>query len=312
MGRVRRARREIHHERLVRHQHLLLAHPGDGAIGQVLGQRVALLGRLGRLHGGRAFIEAGKVLVRLAADEAVEMFEARAGRPLVERPHGRDLPERHFVALAELRRRIAVELQDLRQRRLFLGPDAVVARRRRRHLGDRAHADGMMVPAGEKRLARRRAQSGRMEPVVLEPIGRKAFGGRACCTVRRTRSRRRSRHRRGERSRRSARPPAGAAARSAGTSYWDPWRRRSSARHASGQGSARCGEEACHLNQPQRSLPFGSASASRASGAKCQIRTPSTPPSGQPSNRSPRTDASRLIKTRMSATDGCSVRLGAR
>ena len=177
MGRVCRARREIHHERLVRHQHLLLAHPGDGAIGQVLGQRIALLGRFGRLHGGRAFIEAGKVLVRLAADEAVKMFEARAGRPLVERSHGRDLPERHLVALAELRRRIAVELQDLRQRRLLLGPDAVVAGRRRRHLGDRAHADGMMVPAGEKRLARRRAQSSRMESVVLQAVGRQAFGG---------------------------------------------------------------------------------------------------------------------------------------
>ncbi len=51
MGRVRCARREIHHERLVRHQRLLLTHPGDGAIGQILGQRIALLGRLGRLNG---------------------------------------------------------------------------------------------------------------------------------------------------------------------------------------------------------------------------------------------------------------------
>ena len=177
MGRVGRARREIHHERLVGHQHLLLAHPGDGAVREVFRQRIALLGRLGRLHGRCALIEPGKVLVRLAADEAVEMLEARTGRPLVERPHGRDFPIGHFVALAELRRRIAVELQDLGQRRFFLGPDAVVARRRRRHLGDRAHADGVMVSTGEKRLARRRAQSGRVEPIVLQPIGRKAFGG---------------------------------------------------------------------------------------------------------------------------------------
>ena len=156
MGRVRRARREIHHERLVGHQHLLLAHPGDGAIGEVLGERIALLGRLRRLHRRGALVEPGKVLVRLAADEAVKMLEARAGRPLMERAHGRDLPERDFVTLAELRGRIAVELQDLRQRRFFLGPDAVVARRGCRHLGDRAHADRMMVPAGEKRLTRRR------------------------------------------------------------------------------------------------------------------------------------------------------------
>ena len=227
MGRVGRARREIHEERLVGHQHLLLAHPGDGAVGQVLGERVAFLGRLGRLDGGRAFVEAGKVLVRLAADEAVEMLEARAGRPLVERPDGRDLPERHFVALAELRGRIAVELQDLRQRRLLLGPDAVVARRRGRHLGDRAHADRMMVSAGQQRLARGRAQSGRMEAVVLQAVGRKASRRWACGTVRQRRWTRRSRHRRAARSARSARLSAGAAARSADISCWDPWRRRS-------------------------------------------------------------------------------------
>ena len=46
VGRMGRAGREVHEERLVRHQRLLLAHPGDGAIGEVLGQRVALLGRL--------------------------------------------------------------------------------------------------------------------------------------------------------------------------------------------------------------------------------------------------------------------------
>ena len=41
--RVRRARREVDEERLVRHQRLLLAHPAHRAVGQVLGQVVALL-----------------------------------------------------------------------------------------------------------------------------------------------------------------------------------------------------------------------------------------------------------------------------
>ena len=43
---MRRPGREVHEERLVRHQRLLLAHPADGVVGQVLGEVVALLGRL--------------------------------------------------------------------------------------------------------------------------------------------------------------------------------------------------------------------------------------------------------------------------
>ena len=42
---VRGARREVHEERLVRHQRLLLPHPADRVVGQVLGEVVALLGR---------------------------------------------------------------------------------------------------------------------------------------------------------------------------------------------------------------------------------------------------------------------------
>ncbi len=34
---------EVHEERLVRHQRLLLAHPGDRAVGEILGEGVALL-----------------------------------------------------------------------------------------------------------------------------------------------------------------------------------------------------------------------------------------------------------------------------
>ncbi len=41
------ARREVHEERLVGHQRLLLAHPGDRLVGQVFGEVVALLGVFG-------------------------------------------------------------------------------------------------------------------------------------------------------------------------------------------------------------------------------------------------------------------------
>ena len=54
-----RAGREVHEERLVAHQRLLLARPGDGLVGQILGQVVALSGRLRGLDRGGAFIQAG-------------------------------------------------------------------------------------------------------------------------------------------------------------------------------------------------------------------------------------------------------------
>ena len=79
---VRGARREVHEERLVGHQRLLLAHPADRLVGQILGEVVALLGRLRRLDRRRALIQRRVPLVVLAADEAVEVLEpAAAGRP---------------------------------------------------------------------------------------------------------------------------------------------------------------------------------------------------------------------------------------
>ena len=122
-------RREVDEERLVGHERLLLADPADRAVGEVLGEVVALLGRRGRLDRGRALVQRRVPLVVLAADEAVERLEpAAARRPRVERAHRRGLPHRHLVALAELRRRVAVELQRHRQRRLRVRPQRAVAR----------------------------------------------------------------------------------------------------------------------------------------------------------------------------------------
>ena len=113
---------------------------------------------------------AGIPLVVLAADEAVEVLEpAAAGRPGVERARRARLPDRHLVAFAELRRRVAIELEGERERRLGVGQHRAVARRRGRDLGDAAHADRVMVAAGEQRLPRRRAQGGRVEARVAQP-----------------------------------------------------------------------------------------------------------------------------------------------
>ena len=56
-GAWRGAGREVHEERLVGHQRLLLAHPLDRLVRHVLGEVVALLGRLLRLDRRRAFVD---------------------------------------------------------------------------------------------------------------------------------------------------------------------------------------------------------------------------------------------------------------
>ena len=167
---------EVDEERLVRHQRLLLTHPADGPVGQVLGQVVALFGRGRRLDWRRPVVERRVPLVVLAADEPVERLEpTTTGRPGVERTHRRRLPHRHLVALAELRRRVSVQLQRHRQRRLGVRSQRVVAGRGRRRLGDAAHADRVMVAARQQRGSRRRAQGAGVEPVVPQPTGRQPF-----------------------------------------------------------------------------------------------------------------------------------------
>ena len=103
--RVAGARSEIHEERLVGHQRLLLARPLDRLVRHVFGEVVALFRRFLGLDWDRAFVDRRVPLVGFAADEAVEVLEAAAaGRPLIERAHRARLPHGHFVALAELRR----------------------------------------------------------------------------------------------------------------------------------------------------------------------------------------------------------------
>jgi hypothetical protein len=102
--RVRRARREVDKERLVRRDCLLLVDVADCLVGEILHQVVALFRRPRRLDRRRAVIEFRVVLVIFAADEAVEVLEARAGGPMIVRADWRRFEDRHFMALAELRR----------------------------------------------------------------------------------------------------------------------------------------------------------------------------------------------------------------
>ena len=77
---VRAAGRQVDEERLVRHQRLLLLHPFDRVGGDVIVEVVALLRRLRRLDRGGALVEVRPVVVRLRADETIEVLEAAAAR----------------------------------------------------------------------------------------------------------------------------------------------------------------------------------------------------------------------------------------
>ena len=174
-----RTRGEVHEEWLVRHERLLALDPGDGVIGHVFSEVVALLGSLIRLHRGDPVVESRVPLVGLGAHKTVEVLEAASGGPLVERPHRAGLPHRNLVALAELGRAVAVEQQGLGDGRCVVRADRVVPGRGRGNLGDPSHADRMVVPGGQQRLAGRRAQGGRVEPVESQSVGSQPVGHRS-------------------------------------------------------------------------------------------------------------------------------------
>ncbi len=165
------AGREVGEERLVGCQRLLLRDPCHGLVGHVLHEVVALFGRLLRFDRRGPFVNRRVPLVRLAAEEAIEILEAAAARwPGVERSDRAGFPHRHFVALAELRGRVAVELQRPCQRRNGVREHRAITRRAAGDLGDAAHAGGMVVAPGQHRLTGRRAEGGGVEAIVLQPV----------------------------------------------------------------------------------------------------------------------------------------------
>src|SRR6266536_5011840 len=108
--------REVDEERLVGCESLLHRDPFHRLVCHVIHEGIAFLGCFLKLDGSRAFKERWIPLIRLAADETVEVFEAAATRgPGVERPGRARFPDRHFMALAKLCRGVAVELERPRE-----------------------------------------------------------------------------------------------------------------------------------------------------------------------------------------------------
>ena len=175
--RMRRARRVLDEERLVRIGLVQPRHPVDRVVGHARDEVPTRLA-LERVDLRGIAEEVRLPLVGVTADEAIEVLEAHARGPVVERTGLAGGEGRHVVVLAEPGRRIAIVEQDSPDRGLVLAKDAVVAGEAGRLLRDHAEAGRVMVAPGDQRGPRRRAQCGGEHPIVAEAFSREAVHGR--------------------------------------------------------------------------------------------------------------------------------------
>ena len=133
---------------------------------------------LERVDLGRVAEKIRLPLARVAADEAVEVVEAHADRPLIEWPKLARLERWRVVVLAEPTGGVAVVLENAADSSLVLGNNAIVARKAGRLLRNHAEAGRVMVAAGDQRRAGGRTKRGRVHAGVAEPGLGHAIQGR--------------------------------------------------------------------------------------------------------------------------------------
>jgi hypothetical protein len=166
--------REVDEERLVGRERFLELHPRDRVVGHVGHEVVARVVR--RLDPAQAFVETRVPLVSLAADESIELVEARARGPAIGGARRADLPRRRLVVLAEHGCAVPVQPQHLGQRRDVVGPRPRVTREGGGDLRDAPHVVHVVVAPGEKGGPRRRAERGSVELVEAQPLAGQAVG----------------------------------------------------------------------------------------------------------------------------------------
>ena len=174
MGCVLGAGREVQEERLVRRHLLRVGDERDCAIGEILGEVIALLGRLLRLNPVVVVGQLRVVLVRVAAHEPVVALKAAAERPALVWTGRRHLIRRRQMPLADGVGVEAFAVEDLRQKAVLERDVAVIAGEAGRGLGDRRHVVRVMVAAVEDARPRRRAERSRVHVRVPQTSGRKA------------------------------------------------------------------------------------------------------------------------------------------
>ena len=140
----------VHEEGLVGLEGLVPVQPGDGVVGQVFAQVIALLGRAGRQHPRRVAHQVGLVLGGLASQEAVEVLEADLGRPVVKWSGRRGLDRGRVVPFPEGCRGIPIVLEHVGHEGAALRNLAGVAIPVISQLGDLPVADAVVVSPCEQ------------------------------------------------------------------------------------------------------------------------------------------------------------------
>ena len=108
-----------------------------------------------RQHWRCVLKQRGMPLVRIAAEEAIEILEAQTSGPLIKGPSRTLHPLWNEVVLAEPRCVVAVVHENIADRACALGHDRGVAWISRGELRDVAHTDALMVATGEQRSTSR-------------------------------------------------------------------------------------------------------------------------------------------------------------
>lgn len=155
--RVRSTRNVVDEERLLGIERVDPVHIRDRVVGHG-GRQVPARIPLERIDLRGVAEQVRLPLARVAADEAVEVFEAHSDGPLVERSVLAGLERGRVVILAEPRGAIAVVLQDPADRRLVARDETVVAGKAGGLLCDHAKAGRVMVASGDERRTRGRTQ----------------------------------------------------------------------------------------------------------------------------------------------------------
>src|SRR4030095_758610 len=118
-------------------------HPGDRLVSHVDGKVVIRIMR--GLNSDGSIEDCGPPLIRLTADETVELIETRMSRPTIKRSRNRDLPRGRFVIFPESGGAVAIESQHLGQRCNALRTNAGIAGKPGGELHDRARIIDVMI-----------------------------------------------------------------------------------------------------------------------------------------------------------------------
>ena len=170
MRRVHRAGAEVHEERLVGGRDFLRVDPIDGMVDEVLVEVVAVLGAAGRIDLVVVLPQVRLPLARLPGEEPVEALEPLPQRPAVVRPRCALVLVWREVPLSQCHGVKAALDQHRRKHRGLPGDARVVAGVAGGGLHYGRNADGVVVAAGEKGCARRRAQGRGVEVDVADAL----------------------------------------------------------------------------------------------------------------------------------------------